>query len=397
MNANADIICFAKDWHEPKTSNNHVMEELAKRHRVLWVNSIATRSPNLASGNDLRKIVRKIRSWFRGVEIVGPNLRVLTPVVLPLPGSSLAQKLNRRLVRWLVRRTARRWGMSRPQLWIFPPNAVDHVGQFDESLVVYYCVDEWSEFTHLDAAFIRRKEEELLRRANVVFVVSKKLLETKRPLNPRTHLVPHGVSHDLFARALETGFETAEEVRGLPRPVVGFYGGIYDWIDQSLLAEMARLRPAWSFVLLGKIMTDVSALRRFANIHLLGPRRHDELPRFCKGFDVGIIPYNMNDPRMQSVNPLKLREYLSAGLPVVTVDLPEARNLSRDVRIARGAEEFVRCIEDAFRVNSPETKRARSEQMRSDSWSARVAMIEQLLATEAPHEGNVRGVGVTAA
>src|SRR2546422_136 len=136
MNPPADIICFAKDWREPKTSNNHVMEELAKRHRVLWVNSIATRNPNFASAHDLKKIVRKVSGWFRGVEAVHDNLRVLTPVNLPFPGSRLAGRINQSLVARAVRSAARGWGFQRPQLWIFPPNAVDYVGKFGESLVV---------------------------------------------------------------------------------------------------------------------------------------------------------------------------------------------------------------------------------------------------------------------
>ena len=390
MDRPADIICFAKDWNEPKTSNHHVMEELAKRHRVLWVNSITTRAPNLASSNDLRKIARKIRSWFRGTKVIHDNLRVLTPVVLPFPRSRSAQAINRRLVCSMVRAAARRWRFSKPQLWIFLPNAADYVGQFGESKVVYYCVDEWSEFSNLDARFIQQKEAELLQKANVVFVVSQKLLATKGKFHSNIHLVPHGVDHSLFAKALGAEFLPAEELRMLPRPVVGFYGSLYDWVDQDLLCAIARLRPAWSIVLVGKIMTDISPLRQHPNIHVLGPRPHGELPRYCKGFDVGIIPYRMQDRRMQSVNPLKLREYLAAGLPVVSVDLPEARGVAEDILIADTPEEFVARIEQALTRNSPARQRQRSDQMQSESWAARVSVIESILA-EAEHAPALAG------
>jgi len=375
-----DIICFSKDWHEPKTSNHHVMETLARTHRVLWVNSIATRSPNLASGNDLKKIARKLGSWFRGTERVSPNLRVFTPVVLPLPGSRAAQALNLRLVRWGVRRAARRWGLASPQLWLFLPNAVDYVGSFGESAVVYYCVDEWSQFSHLDGAFIREKEARMLQRADVVFVVSSALAESKRMFCRRPpHIVRHGVDHALFAEALEPGFEGAAECRDLPRPVVGFIGSLYDWVDQELIVDMAGHRPDWSFVLVGKIMTDVATLRRAPNVHLLGNKPHAELPRYCRAFDVGIIPYRLGDPRMQSVNPLKLREYLASGLPVVSVDLPEARHVDADALIAAGAEGFIAAIEQVMRADNPDRRRARSDRMRSESWETRVAGIERVL------------------
>jgi glycosyltransferase involved in cell wall biosynthesis len=376
----ADIICFSKDWHEPKTSNHHVMEELARTHRVLWVNSIATRPPNLASGNDLAKIARKLESWTRGIEHVSPALRVFTPVVLPLPRSRFAQALNLRLVRRGVRRAARQWGCSAPQLWLFLPNAVDYIGSFGESRVVYYCVDEWAQFTHLNAVFIREKEHELLRRADVVFAVSQALVDAKSAPGRPVHLVPHGVTHELFAAALDPACEPAPETRNLPRPVIGFMGSLYDWVDQALIAEMARRRPEWSFVLAGKIMTDVGLLRQAPNVHLAGGRPHGELPAFCRGFDVGIIPYRLDDPRMQSVNPLKLREYLAAGLPVVTVDLPEARRVGGDAQIAVGPQAFIEAIERAIRDDSPARRRERSDRMKSESWTRRVATIEDVMA-----------------
>jgi glycosyltransferase involved in cell wall biosynthesis len=381
VNQPADIIAFCKDWHEPKTSNNHILEELAKRHRVLWVNSITTRSPDFGSTNDLKKIWRKIRSWLAGVQVIHERLRVLTPVVLPFPRSRAAQRFNRCLTRALVRRTARRWGFRQPQLWIFPPNAVDYVGQFGESKVIYYCVDEWSQFTHLNTEFILQKERELLAKADAVFVVSQKLLAK----HPGAHLIPHGVNFDLFAAS----GPIATELASLPHPIIGFYGNLYDWVDQELIATLATLRPHWSFVLVGKIMTDVSQLR-LLNIHLPGPRRYEDLPSYCHGFDVGIIPYRMSDPRMQSVNPLKLREYLAAGLPVVSVNLPEARPLAKYVRFAATPDEFVQQIEATLAQDTPALRQQRSAAMRSESWSARAEQVERVLAERpAPQKGPV--------
>lgn len=364
MAYSSDIIAFCKDWNEPKTSNNHVLEELANRHRVLWINSITTRAPNLGSAHDLQKIGRKIRSWLAGIQIVHDRLRVLTPVVLPLPRSRLAQRFNRWLTGALVRRAARRWGFRQPQLWIFPPNAVDYVGQFGESKVIYYCVDEWSQFNHLNTEFILAKERELLAKADAVFVVSQKLLEK----HPGAHLIPHGVNFDLFAAP-------GPVAPDLPAPpVIGFYGNLYDWVDQDLLAGMARLRPQWNFVLIGKIMTDISRLQ-LPNIHILGPRPYEALPAYCRGFAIGIIPYKLTDPRMQSVNPLKLREYLAAGLPVVSVDIPEVRGLP--VRLAQTPEEFVAKIEEALHDTTDYR-----ETVRHESWTARVAEIERILASK---------------
>jgi hypothetical protein len=143
------------------------------------------------------------------------------------------------------------------------------------------------------------------------------------------------------------------------------------------------LRPAWSIALVGKVMTDVAKLRACTNIRLVKEQPYDQLPRFCKGFDVGVIPYDLRDPRMQSVNPLKLREFLAAGLSVVSVDLPEIRKIEKGVLIATGAQECVAQIERALQQNSPDQKKARSDSMKSETWAARVALIENILSAGA--------------
>src|SRR5690349_20477576 len=104
----ANIICFAKDWDETPTSNNHVMLELAKRNRVLWLNSIATRTPRLTSTRDLKKLLVKLAALLKGARQIRDNLLVYTPVVLPLPHSELANRLNRFVLLFYLRRLRRR-------------------------------------------------------------------------------------------------------------------------------------------------------------------------------------------------------------------------------------------------------------------------------------------------
>src|SRR4051794_19772625 len=198
-----NIICFAKDWDETPTSNNHVMTELAKSNRVLWLNSIATRAPALTSGRDLRKIGRKLASVGQGPLRVRDNLWVYTPVVLPLPYNGVARAINRQILRTAIGVLRRTLGMREFQLWTFLPNAVDYVGALGESIAVYYCVDEWSKFTYLDGPKTADAERRLCRAADVVFASAQSLVDDRRPLNPETHLARHGVDHALFARAMD--------------------------------------------------------------------------------------------------------------------------------------------------------------------------------------------------
>ena len=371
------IIAFAKDWHEDPTSNHHVLRELAKTRRVLWLNSLATRKPQLGSARDLGKIKRKLGEFTKGPVNVENDLWVFSPLVLPLPHSPGARAVNRQVLRATIRMLRRKLDIDRFQLWTFLPGTADYVGTLGEEMAIYYCVDEWSMFSYLDRAQTVAAEEKLLERVDVTFAINTALAEAKRERCPHTFVSPHGVDHAQFARALEPSTTVPADLAAISRPRIGFYGTLRDWVDYELLASVARARPAWQIVLLGQVLTDVSILDGLPNVHLLGQKKHEELPAYCKGFDVGIIPYKI-DERMKFVNPLKMREYLSAGLPVVSTAVPEVQRYPDLVPIATTPDEWVAAIEKALATNSIEARAVRTAAMTTETWASRVA---QLLST----------------
>lgn len=374
------IVAFAKDWHEDPTSNHHVLRELAKTRRVLWLNSLATRTPKLSSARDLGKIRRKLGEFAQGPQNVENDLWVTTPLVLPLPHSAAARAINRQLLRATIRALRLRLGIRDFQLWTFLPNTADYVGTLGEQLAVYYCVDEWSMFSYLDRTATQTAERRLLERVDATFAINHALAEAKREVCRTTYVSPHGVDHALFARALDPATEVPAELAALPGPRIGFYGTLQTWVDLELIAAIARARPRWSIALIGQQLADVSPIAELPNVHLLGQRRHDQLPAYCKGFDVGIIPYSI-DERMKFVNPLKLREYLSAGLPVVSTAVPEVERYAHapGVHVATGAEPFVAAIERALGEGDPAARAARSAAMAAETWSARVAEVARAI------------------
>jgi glycosyltransferase involved in cell wall biosynthesis len=369
-----NIICFAKDWDEDPTSNNHVMKLLARKNRVLWLNSISMRAPNLRDGRDVSKIFRKLRSFANGPRQVEENLWVYTPIVLPFPHSRISIAVNRLILKAALALLRRKLGMRDFQLWTFLPNAVEYVGRLGESAVVYYCIDEWSHFTYLDGAKMAAMEETLCRRADVVFATAKSLEERRRPFNPETYLASHGVDYNHFAAALSDQTPVAPELAGLPKPVLGFFGLIHEWIDLKLVAHVASRHPEWTIALIGKASVDTSSLARYPNVRLLGRKPYADLPKYCKGFSVGLIPFQVNE-LTRNVNPIKLREYLSAGLPVVSTALPEVTYYSDSCVVARSYDEFEQGILDMLRDDSPEQGRRRSEAMKAETWERKVAEL----------------------
>jgi glycosyltransferase involved in cell wall biosynthesis len=366
-----NIICFAKDWTEDPTSNNHVMRLLAKRNKVLWLNSIATRTPTLTSGRDIQKIGRKLRSFSQGPRAIEPGLNVYTPIVLPFPHNLAATAVNRQILHATLGLLRHKLQMPDFQLWTFIPTAVQYVGKLGESLVVYYCTDEWSHFSYVDGKKIVAMERELCERADVVFCTARTLLERKKVFNPETHLASHGVDYEHFARALDPATPLAEEMRGLPGPVIGFVGLVQDWVDLDLIAKLAEKYAHGSIVIVGKSLVDMSKLEKYKNVHLLGRKPYAELPSYCKGFDVALIPFVLNE-LTRNVNPIKLREYFSAGVPVVSTEIPEVAYYRDTCSVARTHDEFIAGVARELANDSPEARRRRSDAMKKETWEQKV-------------------------
>jgi glycosyltransferase involved in cell wall biosynthesis len=375
-----DHLCFSHDWSGDPLSKTHLMRALSRDNRVLWVNSIGYRTPT-ASKADITRAFKKLAAAASPLSEPEPNLFVLNPLAIPAYGQPRIRDLNRRLLRFQVRRAMRQLGFTRPINWVFNPAAAVIAGHLGEELLIYYCVDEYTAFSGVSSSSLAELEEQLLKRADLVIVSADLLYRSKARANKRTVLVRHGVDFKHFSRALSSETIVPEEIARLPRPVIGFFGLIADWVNLELMAEVAKRFPQGSLVLLGKATTDTSVLEHLPNVHLLGRKPYAELPAYCKGFDVALMPFRINELTLNA-NPLKVREYLAAGLPVVSTPIPEVEVLGL-CRIASGPDAFVREIEAAL-AEGPGPSASRSEAIRSESWEAKLEEIGHHLAEIVP-------------
>jgi glycosyltransferase involved in cell wall biosynthesis len=371
------ILCFASGYDAPPTSKHHVMHLLAERNAVLWVNYHASRAPT-ASASDLAYMARKLRQIFAGMKQPRPGLHVLTPMVVPLPGSAAVKRLNRWLLLRQIRRALKQVAAGPLQIWTFTPDISYVLGHFGEEKVVYYCVDDHASFSGYDREQVLRDEADLCRRADLVVTTSMALQEAKSPLNPHTVLVTHGVDYEHFARAMADDLPAPADLRDIPRPRLGFFGLVRDWVDLDLVAAVARARPAWHVVLIGDSTVDLAPYRGVANMHFLGRKSYDELPAYCRQFDVGLIPFKVNE-LTRAVNPIKLREYLAAGLPVVSTPMPEVRLYDHLIEIADTPETFTAAVERILAA-SPEARHERTRAMAAETWRGKVELLSEHLA-----------------
>jgi glycosyltransferase involved in cell wall biosynthesis len=378
-----DFVIIANDWRagvDNPTSKHRIAIELAKRgHRVLWVQGSGMRQPALTSSTDRSRIINKLKQMVKppaaAAETSGhkTGVSVLTPPAIPLPAKAWARKLNGFLCRNIAIYWARKAGFHKPVLINYVPIQAEAMASWPWQRV-YHCVDRWDAFTTYDAALMTEMDARSCRYADVVIASSGDLAERCERHNRQVRLVMHGVDYGHFATSLDA-----------PRPadlppgkIVGFFGLVSEWLDQELIVKTARAVPDAQVVLIGRPDVKTDALEGIPNLHLLGPRPFRELPAYLRHFEVGIIPFVIND-LTRAVNPIKLREMLAGGCPVVSTALPEVSriaNSSSAVDVAHTHDEFIRYVQ-ARLASAPteDQRRSISQSMAGETWSAKVDEI----------------------
>ncbi len=365
------VVYFGNDWHaENRTSSHHIARRLAGRVKLLYVDSPGMRAPT-ASGRDASRLWRKLVQTFRRAQRVDPGLWHCTVPQLPwwhVPGVPM---LNRWFGAWAVRRAMKQAGIRKAVLWFVVPHPAFMLDAIAHDLAIYYCIDDYAAHPGVDVARIGACDALLTRRADHVFVAPPALMPAKRAINAATTYSPHGVDVALFARAQDAATEVPATAAALTGPVIGYFGLIAAWTDVELIEWLAVQRPQWQLLLVGHAKVDVGALARHPNVTLTGAQPYESLPAWAKAFDVAIIPYRLNQ-QVRNANPLKLREYLATGKPVVSVPTPEIDRFAGLVRIAHGREAFLAAIEAALAGDTDDERARRMASVRDMSWDQRV-------------------------
>ena len=387
MSAAADLIMFGEDWGRHPSSTQHLAHRLAKDHRIIWVNSIGLRRPK-ATGRDVTRAIDKLVGRFRrppkqsaadalpnaadDPEFAGPAA-FLSPLAVPVPGNWIERSLNRTVLGGQIRRAMAKQGIDRPIFWTSLPTAAHLVGSLSERAVVYYCGDDFSALAGVDHDPVARDERALVERADLILAASS-VLAARFP-SDRTVVIPHGVDTDLFGGDAPR----AEDLPEGDGPIAGFYGAVADWIDVEMLATAADRLPHWRFVLIGPVLTDVGALAGRANVRFLGEKPHHMLPGYTQHWTASLLPFRRT-PQIEACNPLKLREYLAAGRPVISTDFP-ALAPYRDVItvVSRPGDLVAALLEAGGEPRNSARIDARRQSVAAESWDERSRQVAALL------------------
>ena len=373
-----DILCFSHDWTGDPLSKTHLMRVLSRDNRILWINAIANRMPTTSS-KDLSRIYKKLKSFTEPIKEVEPNIFVMNPLAIPAYGSNAVVSFNQKFLISQVKGAMKKLGMKNVINMVFNPAAGMIAGKLGETEQIYYCVDEYTAFTGVTDG-LRVIEEDLFRKSDLVVVSAETLLEKKKDFNKNMFLIRHGVDFKHFRKSLDDSLKIPDEIANLPKPIIGFHGLLADWVDFELIKKIAEHFKTGSVILIGKITVDgekkVKILDDIPNIHFLGRKPYTELPNYCKGFDVALNPFVTNE-LTKHVNPLKVREYLAAGLQVVSSDIQEVRVL-KDCLIGENHADFIKKIE--FALHNPKSKTDISDGISHESWDAKVDELRVIMA-----------------
>jgi glycosyltransferase involved in cell wall biosynthesis len=368
------VIYFGNDWFaDNRTSSHHVARQLARHTRVLYMEVPGLRPPQMTS-RDVRRIATKLTRALRRHVAEDGRIVVRTLPQLPWHHSALARSANRMFSAASVAAALRRERMTRPIVWCTVPIVANLVGLIPKSLLVYHCIDDYSALPGVDRAAVKALDDQLGLQADLVVAASQPVFDSKRSLRGErpTLLMPHGVDVRHFAKAQTEPASMPPELAGLPRPFVSFTGLIERWVDLELVGWLAEQLPRVTFVMIGRIAVPRKDVPTAPNIVYLGPRPYETLPTYGHFFDAAILPYRLND-QLKAANPLKLREYLAMGVPIVSVSTPEIDRFAEVVAITHSREEFLAALVRA--LESPQDRAAvqrRMDAVADSSWESRV-------------------------
>lgn len=381
------VICFGGgDWwyHNRGHYDMQMMRELSRRVPVLYVNSIGIRVPRPSEGlMFFRRVVRKLRSVARGHVRVHERFAVLSPVMIP---GRMGMALSKNILPRQILHAAHRMGIRRPLVWVTCPPGAEFVDRLGPAGVVYQRTDRWEAFPEADAEQIVGFHRKLQKRADLTLFCASLLHEEEATRCRKAAYVDHGVDYDAFAAAGRGEAGEPPDVQGLPRPRVGFIGGIDALtFDPSLFVEVARSSPDLQFVLVGACSLP-EGWADLPNVALLGQRAYEQVAAYMAACDVLIMPWNKSE-WIRACNPVKLKEYLAVGRPVVTTPFHELVRYQGFVSIASGAAEFAAAIRDQL-ANPPDPARLRAR-VREETWEAKAANVLTELSALGVHQAEL--------
>jgi len=331
----------------------------------------------------------KFWEWLmgkRGIKQERSNLFIYTPFVLIHDQIASCfcgvTKINRAILSVFLEKVIRKINLKnkRRLSWLYNPFQIDYIGLVGEDGFIYECLDDYNELCKspiISKEKIKIRDRELVKRAKIVFTTAQFLYERNKKYNNNTFYIPNGVDLKSFQPLCGKESSVPKDLKNIPEPRFGFVGNLNDaYVDCSMLIETAKANYNWSFVFIGPVTRSrrTKKLRRLSNVYFLGFKQYDELPKYLRAFNAGMIPFRINKITL-CLNPLKLYEYMAAGCPIVSTNIPEVRKYTPFVKIGVNKVEFAAALNSNINSGQFKMRKALQDEARSHSWDRRVDQV----------------------
>jgi glycosyltransferase involved in cell wall biosynthesis len=377
------LLVFSDDWGRHPSSCQYLVRHLLPRYRTWWVNTIGMRRPRL-DRDTIARAWEKLRAWLWPGQGRGPlpeGLTLLNPRMWPWLSNPRDRRLNRLLLTRQLGPVVRR---ASPEVIAVTtlPVVADLMDVLPVARWVYYCVDDFSQWPGLDQQAMLAMEEDLVRRADVIVAVSRPLQDRLAQWGRASSLLTHGVDLEHWQKAGQPGPCPAPLAR-LERPLVVCWGMIDRRLDTGFLARLAADMDRGTVVLVGPRADPDPALLTIGRVRCLPTVPYEELPDVARAADVLVMPY-ADLPVTREIQPLKLKEYLATGKPVVGRRLPAIEPWGHAMDVVDTAGEFSRAVRQRIAEGLPAPQAAARQCLERESWARKARRFEQLALLSEP-------------
>ena len=373
-----NIICISDvDWDSHLVAEQQIMSRLARTNRILYLEQ----KPTFLSFSHEHTFTEKIRRWLHGVRKESENLFVASPpILIPFKYYKYISLINGYFYRRWIVKLVKELQFADPIIITFEPDSAPIIDRIHAKLKIYYGYDDhilnnkcwWN-----PSIKIKERETELIKKVDIVFMLTQSLCNRYKSHNPNMYVIPNGVDVDSFLRCSE---DTPEDIKEVLHPIIGFFGMIDQRFDAKLVNRLAEEFSYASIVLVGPVNSNnhfFDLLKKRTNVFFLGPKVKEEFANYIRNMDVCLIPQK---PRyMKNLLGLKLYEYTAVGKPIVSTSNFELEAYPEFVKIGHDTTEFIKHVKNALEENNDEMVTKRIDFARKNTWDDRVHEISRII------------------